>query len=100
MEVDGLKEGDEIYCAPIQESLAKSESKRGCLMLKHMQGREYKRVGFCVVDKPNPDWKEDNTRILFQGRPRTGLTGSETAAELKKYAFQFDADTLDPIIII
>ncbi|CCD47762.1 hypothetical protein BofuT4_P037420.1 [Botrytis cinerea T4] len=48
---DNITLGDEIYCAPILEALRTNCSERGCLMIKHLEGQQYRRVGFCVLVK-------------------------------------------------
>ncbi|RGP66980.1 hypothetical protein FLONG3_8638, partial [Fusarium longipes] len=99
VETDNVTFGDEIYCAPVLELLSEGASRWGCLMLKHLQGRQYQRVGFCVLEKEDLGW-EDSDEDSDGSELSIGVIGSGATAKLEKYAFQFDAYNLSSIIIV
>ncbi|KAJ2991966.1 hypothetical protein NUW58_g2330 [Xylaria curta] len=103
MNDDGLKGGDKVYCAPIQEAVSEGASERGCLVLKRLEGQQYKRIGFCVLTKLNSNLsKEECEEIRFNrwGRQSLDLTSSETASKIQSYAMHFDPDAADRITIV
>ncbi|KAI0096103.1 heterokaryon incompatibility protein-domain-containing protein [Nemania sp. FL0031] len=99
---DGLKEGDKVYCAPIQESLTEASSERGCLVLKHLRDQEYQRVGFCVLTMRNPNMNDEQ----YDNFERWGfhepldLNSSEIASKIQDYALHFDPNAACRITIV
>lgn len=62
MEDDGLEHGDQVYCAPLLERLCGWDSEIGCLVLKRLRCQAYRRVGFCILLKKNPNPSYSQTR--------------------------------------
>lgn len=58
LEDDGLELGDSVYCAPILEDLTEAESQIGCLVLRALEEHQYRRVGYCVLGKKNPQFAQ------------------------------------------
>lgn len=83
---DCLEIGDEVHFAPILETVSKEESKRGCLVLKRVQGQEYRRVGFCILLNENPNSYEDRY--------------SETEPDYRNYAVHYTPDIETRITIV
>lgn len=96
---DGLKDGDEVYCMPIQEHLWEDRSESGCLILKkaeRSQSNTCRRIGFGVLVKENPDLDETQKRALRWNR-------SPWAQKIKtdrKHAFRLDGSKESQIIIV
>ncbi|KAI1113811.1 heterokaryon incompatibility protein-domain-containing protein [Nemania sp. NC0429] len=104
MDDDGLKGGDKVYCAPIQEALSKEASQRGCLVLKHLKDQQYKRIGFCVLMKNSPTFRgEEQDERGYDSpldRGSLDLTSPETASWIQSHGLQFDPETADRITIV
>ena len=86
MENDSLKEGDEVYCAPILEA---SETRICCLMLKQLQDRQYTRIGFCELGMQIHDWDHRTPEACFR-----------IAEKLQKDGFELNADSLSSIVVL
>lgn len=83
---DCLEVGDEVHCAPILETVSKKESKRGCLVLKRVQGHEYRRVGFCILLKENPNYykfRYKDTEPDYRSHALQYSPGIETTITIK-----------------
>lgn len=94
LEDDGLELGDEVHCAPILERLSRNYSVRGCLMLKRLQNHDYRRVGFCVLVKNNPDCGS------FARNDRWAPESQEHVENTQSYAVQYSRDTEIRITIV
>lgn len=55
LEDDGLEDEDEVHCALILERWCGSKSEIGCLVVQRLRDQEYRRVGFCILVKKDPD---------------------------------------------
>ncbi|KAK1702205.1 heterokaryon incompatibility protein-domain-containing protein [Colletotrichum acutatum] len=101
---DGLQVEDEVFCAPIVETLSESESDRGCLVLKRMsEGSEFRRVGFAVLRKQNPSWDRANGPLRMDrgwGYNEPDLTTPEYAEKVQSYALSYNSNVLCRIRII
>lgn len=64
LEDDGLELGDSVYCAPILEGFTEVESQIGCLVLRVVQGHQYRRVGYCILGKKNPEFAQYTRKEL------------------------------------
>ncbi|KAI1087677.1 heterokaryon incompatibility protein-domain-containing protein [Rostrohypoxylon terebratum] len=104
MEDDDLKGGDKVYCAPIQEALTEAYSERGCVLLKHLQDRQYQRIGFCILSKRNPSLSErEASALAWKLRSPWSFSKKKTpesASKVQNHALQFDPDTADRIFIV
>lgn len=100
LEDDGLKQGDAVYCAPILEDLSVTGSKRGCLVLKRLQGQTYRRVGFCILKKKNPglDEREYWRKQWFHDPPDP--SAPVYADNVPKFALKHGPDTEVCITIV
>lgn len=83
-EDDGLTEGSKVYCVPIREALTTAASERGCLVLKHLQGKEYQRVGFCILMNDNPHLN-DEERMERQSNSFKETKLDLGSAEMKRW---------------
>ncbi|KAF4453702.1 hypothetical protein F53441_3711 [Fusarium austroafricanum] len=103
LEDEGLSDGDEVFCAPIMESLDHKYSVRRCILLKRLQGQTYQRIGFCVLLKENPnviEHEELKVDAWQLGQESPVPLSEEIAKKTKDYALQFDVDMLERIVII
>ncbi|KAL7619910.1 hypothetical protein AAE478_010457 [Parahypoxylon ruwenzoriense] len=98
LEDDGLELGDEVYCVPIFEDLTEWHSDRGCLVLKQLQGQEYRRVGFCILRKKNPSWNGPYDYDDYDDLP--DLTTAENAEKVQSYALQYSPNVEVRITIV
>lgn len=94
LEEDGLELGDEVHCAPIVERLSQNYSVRGCLVLKRLQNCDYRRVGFCILVKNNPDYGS------FARNDRWGPNSRDHAQKTQSYAVQYTRATETRITIV
>ncbi|KXH53515.1 hypothetical protein CSIM01_12758 [Colletotrichum simmondsii] len=101
---DGLQIGDEVFCAPIVETLSESESDRGCLVLKRMlEGSEFRRIGFAILRKQNPSWDRANGPLRMHrgwGYKEPDLTTPEYAGKVQNYALPYNSNVLCRIRIV
>ncbi|KAG4025065.1 hypothetical protein MFRU_071g00200 [Monilinia fructicola] len=103
MEDDNLKLGDKVFCAPIMEALTEDISQRGCIILKHLQGQKYQRVGFCVLEKKNNGSKTEESKQVTSRKSSwkfPDLTDPENAGKISDYALHFDANNCNRIVIV
>lgn len=98
LEDDNLEIGDRVYCAPILEDLSKSGSTRGCLVLKHLQGQEYQRIGFCALEKEN--LSPDQSLLAVNNTSNPDLTAPEYAQKVESYSLHYNRDADIRITII
>ena len=102
-EYDNVSEGDEVFCAPILEALSHLISERACLILKHIRGRQYRRVGFCVLENLPAGMEslsDEQLEELCETDEWLDMTGSEHAEFVQSYAFQVDPDECERISLV
>ncbi|KAI5860995.1 heterokaryon incompatibility protein-domain-containing protein [Durotheca rogersii] len=81
LEDDGLELGDGVYCAPILEA----GLQQGCLVLKRLQGQEYRRVGFCILGKGE---RSGSPESYYPDSWEEDLTTPESEERVQSYALQ------------
>lgn len=108
LEDDGLELGDSVYCAPVLEDLGPCESQLGCLVLRVLEGQQYRRVGFCVLGKKSSMFPHYTRQELddFNLTLREYEGGPEDLSELEKegkiidHALQFSQEAEVRITIL
>ncbi|KAI1047594.1 hypothetical protein LB505_012707 [Fusarium chuoi] len=61
LEDDGLKFGDQIFCAPVTGTRCSFGLECACLALKQIGSNTYQRVGFCIINADPESYDEDTT---------------------------------------
>jgi hypothetical protein len=88
-----IKLGDKVYCVPILESSSEWEQERGCLVLKHLQQKEYQRIGFCILAIMTEDWNHPELSTLGQRANPLNLLAAENAQNGQSHCLQHSAET-------